>query len=161
MPTGVYVRSKEWKEKQSKRPAVGLTRKCRKFGPHSKEHREKIAKAHKGKKRPPFSKEWLEKLSLSHSGKRNGNWKNGSTAEIQLARSSKKYKLWRMSVFERDMFTCQECGASGVYLEAHHIKSFAEFKELRYLLSNGITLCVDCHKKTDNYGKKGIQQRKA
>lgn len=62
--------------------------------------------------------------------------------------SSKKYKEWRMKVFVRDNFTCQFCGNRGCYLEAHHNKSWAKYPKLRYIVSNGTTLCVEngCHK---------------
>ncbi len=30
-------------------------------------------------------------------------------------------------VFARDDYTCQVCGKRGTHLEAHHLKSFAEF----------------------------------
>lgn len=56
-----------------------------------------------------------------------------------------------MKVFERDNFTCQFCEVRGVYLTVHHIKSWANFPELRFVVDNGITLCEECHKLTDNY----------
>lgn len=59
---------------------------------------------------------------------------------------------WRVSVFSRDDYTCQHCGIRGGRLQAHHIKPYREYPELRHVLSNGETLCVDCHKKTDSYG---------
>lgn len=62
-------------------------------------------------------------------------------------RNSPKYIQWRTSVLERDNYTCQHCGQKGGELNAHHIKPFAEYKELRTELSNGITLCKECHKK--------------
>lgn len=62
-------------------------------------------------------------------------------------RNSTEYKEWRTAVFERDNYTCQLCGAHGVKLNAHHKKPFAYFPELRTDTSNGITLCVSCHKK--------------
>ena len=43
------------------------------------------------------------------------------------------------------------CGAKTM-LEAHHIKEKVNFPELEYDVSNGICLCHDCHRKTDNYG---------
>jgi len=59
---------------------------------------------------------------------------------------------WRESVFKRDKWTCQNCGVRGGKLQAHHIKPYKEFPELRHDISNGLTLCVECHKKTDSYG---------
>lgn len=59
---------------------------------------------------------------------------------------------WRTSVFEHDHYTCQNCGQIGGRLQAHHIKPFKGHPELRYELSNGLTLCVSCHSKTDTYG---------
>jgi len=58
----------------------------------------------------------------------------------------KKYIEWRKKVFVRDGFTCQICRKVGVYLEAHHIKSWAKYPELRHKTDNGITLCKECHK---------------
>ena len=57
-----------------------------------------------------------------------------------------EYKEWRTKVFVRDHYTCAVCGARGVRLNAHHIKSYANSPELRYELSNGVTLCEYCHK---------------
>jgi 5-methylcytosine-specific restriction endonuclease McrA len=69
-------------------------------------------------------------------------------------RSSVEYRTWRWAVFIRDKFTCQECQrcGSGVVLNADHIKPFALFPELRFEVSNGRTLCKDCHEKTPTFG---------
>lgn len=61
-------------------------------------------------------------------------------------RGTLEYKTWRTSVFERDEFTCQDCGARSGELNAHHIKKFKIYPELRYTLKNGVTLCVLCHR---------------
>src|SRR3990172_5173629 len=73
-----------------------------------------------------------------------------------LIRNSIKYSNWRKAVFERDDYTCQMCGKSGIKLHADHIKSFAFHKELRFDISNGRTLCVECHKTTPNFSYKAI-----
>ena len=61
-------------------------------------------------------------------------------------RTAPEYKLWRNAVFERDKYTCRKCGKRGAPLNAHHVKPWAFFPELRYDAGNGITLCVECHK---------------
>jgi hypothetical protein len=60
-------------------------------------------------------------------------------------RNSPEYREWRNSVFERDCYTCQICHKQGGRLNAHHIKRFAKYPELRLSLQNGITLCYECH----------------
>jgi 5-methylcytosine-specific restriction endonuclease McrA len=59
-------------------------------------------------------------------------------------RNSQRYKDWRISVFQRDRYRCQKCGTQKD-IQAHHIKSWKNNKDLRYVVSNGITLCRKCH----------------
>lgn len=91
------------------------------------------------------------------SGKNSPLWKGGITSENELARKSPEYKAWRKKVFERDNYTCVECKKVGGNLHADHIQPFAYFKKLRFELTNGRTLCVDCHYKTDTYGYKAVK----
>ena len=91
-------------------------------------------------------------------GNLNGRWKGGITPENRRIRNSSEYKAWRKSVFERDNYTCVQCGNRGS-LHADHIKEFAFHPELRLSLENGRTLCVDCHKKTSNYLAKSLRGR--
>lgn len=51
-------------------------------------------------------------------------------------------KQWRRSVKNRDCWVCRlkDSNCNGK-LEAHHILPWSEFPELRYQISNGITLC--------------------
>ncbi|MGG1441375.1 phage replisome organizer N-terminal domain-containing protein [Brevibacillus laterosporus] len=68
-------------------------------------------------------------------------------------RNSQEYREWRREVFERDNFTCQKCGQHGGKLEAHHIKGFAAYPALRFIVSNGVTLCKQCHKDLHQGGR--------
>ena len=85
------------------------------------------------------------------------NWKGGTTATNKLLRRSKEFKEWRIKVFERDNYQCQECGQRGGILHPDHIKPFAFYPKLRFELSNGRTLCRDCHVKTDSWGHKATK----
>lgn len=80
------------------------------------------------------------------------SFRDGRLAERRGQRFSIDYKRWRFDVFSRDLFTCQECGdAKGGNLRAHHVKPFASHPELRFDVSNGVTLCDPCHDKK-HYG---------
>lgn len=79
-------------------------------------------------------------------GANHPNWKGGVTPENQKVRNSKEMKAWKRAVFQRDGYSCQICGQIGGELQAHHIKPFAKFPELRFDVNNGITLCKECHK---------------
>jgi 5-methylcytosine-specific restriction endonuclease McrA len=88
------------------------------------------------------------------------------TADKKI-RQSWAYKAWRTLVFERDNYTCVECGdknyvgrGESLALHADHIKPFALYPELRFEPSNGRTLCVPCHKKTGTYGRGAIYRKK-
>ena len=98
-----------------------------------------------------------QKIADSKMGDKNPNWKGGISPFNVLIRNSAEMRLWRKSVFSRDNYICQDCGArngngKAIVLNADHIKSFAEFPELRFAIDNGRTLCVECHKKTLDYG---------
>jgi len=86
----------------------------------------------------------------AHRGEKAYNWKSDRTFRLQSMqfRSSPENREWRNQVFKRDEYTCQECGARGVYLEPHHIIPLKVDWDKKTEINNGITLCRPCHQKT-------------
>ncbi len=125
-------------------------------------YRQRMSDVHKGQK---MSLAQIEKQRERMKGNTFGfqkgfipwNKGKGNITGYQRFKNSKGHKEWRTSVFERDNYTCQDCGIrSGngkrVNLNADHIKPYALYPDLRLDVSNGKTLCVPCHYKTDTYG---------
>lgn len=83
----------------------------------------------------------------SRTGENNPYWTGNKRARIRLM-GQREYKEWRTLVFERDEYSCQDCGEKhGHNLHAHHIFPFAQYPEHRLEVWNGITLCIHCHSK--------------
>jgi predicted restriction endonuclease len=63
---------------------------------------------------------------------------------------------WRRAVFERVAYTCEKmcCQYSDnkkeAILNAHHIKEWSRFPEFRFNITNGISLCMEAHRKIKN-----------
>ena len=65
--------------------------------------------------------------------------------EITKKKKAKARLLeWAIAVKERDNYTCQICGGTE-YLNSHHVVD-KKFKEFKWDVKNGITLCAGCHK---------------
>ncbi len=112
-----------------------------------------LAKALRGKPRPPFSEEWLKNMGQAfrkttlNKGPNHWNWKGGITEENHKIRTSSEYMDWRMKVFQRDRFSCVECGYHGQDIVADHIQPFSLYPDLRFEVENGRTLCIPCDRK--------------
>ncbi len=83
-----------------------------------------------------------------------------------------EYQLWHAEILKRDKYLCVLC-SSRKDLEVDHIKRYLHIvqennikttedarncKEL-WDISNGRTLCKECHRKTDTYGTKGTRKQ--
>lgn len=86
-----------------------------------------------------------ERIKNMPRGENSPYWKGDSVLENRRARDSYKYDNWRKAVFEKDDYTCQCCGKRGGKLNAHHLYDFAQYKDKRYDIFNGITLCSGHH----------------
>ena len=113
----------------------------------SDELRKKLSKAHIGQY---VSEETRKKLSEAHKGENHWNWKEDRKS---LKKSEKKhldgqYRDWMNGVKNRDEWKCrisdENCKGR---IEAHHILNWIDYPELRYSLTNGITLCQAHHPK--------------
>ena len=72
---------------------------------------------------------------------------------------SERYKKWRSKVYNRDGYKCRKCEAKK-NLEAHHVNDWSGNEDDRFMVSNGVTLCVPCHTKFHKkYGKGGNNKK--
>ena len=127
----------------------------------SSETREKMSNSRKGDRSSnwkgglPKCKMCGKELSLytvklcnscARSKENNPAWNGGITPKSALIRNSKRMENWRLSVFERDNWTCQKHNIKGNKLRAHHIQNFASNQELRFDINNGVTLSEKAHR---------------
>ena len=80
------------------------------------------------------------------SGKNHFNYNPNLTDEDRIIkRSYPAYKKWRKNVYTRDKGICRKCERRKKKINAHHIEGYAENRELRTFVPNGVTWCRDCH----------------
>lgn len=108
----------------------------------------------------------MKNICKKQKGKNHPRWNPNLTDEerrerIERKREEFRESKWRDKVYERDKYICQKCGDNrGGNLNAHHIYSWKEHRKLRYVVSNGITFCQDCHKKFHKINGYGNNTRK-
>lgn len=73
----------------------------------------------------------------THSRPKNAPWSNGRNRQDQ--------ERFRRAVLARDGWRCTRC-ASRTQLVAHHVRP-------GYDVSDGITLCEDCHREVDHHAR--------
>ena len=85
-----------------------------------------------------------------HSGENHYKWKpDKSDTERIVERRYAEYTEFVKKVLARDNYTCQCCGKKSVSnLAVHHLDSYNWCKDKRTDVTNGITLCDNCH---DNF----------
>lgn len=105
---------------------------------------------HNGEKNPMYS--------IHNFGEKAGGWKGGVTKINKLIRGNERYITWRSDVWKRDNFICSKCGSNSK-LHAHHVILLSKiivdnniktiYDALKcddvWDISNGITVCEDCH----------------
>lgn len=134
MPKGIYQRSR--------RQLKEITERIKCVRP--KTHRGLFGEANPMSN--PLSREKVRERAIAR-------WKGIKRADPKFRQSS-AMKKWAMIIKVRDNFTCQICGSLPHLKEcvADHIKPYSLNPELALELSNGRTLCKDCHLKTPTYG---------
>jgi len=135
MPKGVFPRSLEHCRN------ISIALRGRKLTIQTRQKLSIIASARK------LSEEQKTNIGDALRGEKHWHWKGGVTGVIYSLRKTREYRHWRDAVLKRDGYRCRKCGSTKRRLDTHHIFPFTEYPELRFVVGNGITLCVRCHKK--------------
>jgi len=93
---------------------------------------------------------------LIYKGTNHHNWNHKLSKQDRLLdRDINKVLKLKQAVIKRDKRTCQCCHKKKKILHNHHLEGYHWCKELRFEVSNGVTLCKDCHKNFhDIFGRK-------
>jgi len=118
---------------------------------HSRKQKKKWSKERKGtnigKDNSFYGKKHSEETKEKLRGPR--EWMRGENHPrwnpSKKIRERRELEEWRLSIFERDDYTCQNCNIRGTILAAHHLEAYNRSRHLRTDIDNGITLCQNCH----------------
>lgn len=107
------------------------------------------------KRSPHLYKQWCHRQSVAHTGHTltlASRRKESRSHRIRYKtfgikrgrRECVECQIWREKVLNRDGYICIMC-SSKKNLEVDHIKPWCKFPKLRFIISNGRTLCKKCH----------------
>jgi len=162
--------SEEHKTKVIQNVTKAKMRKVRQGKKMSEESKRKISEARVGKyagSNHPLYGQTREDMK----GENNPNWNGGVTTLYKQIRETIQYKQWRRACFERDGYSCQECGIQrgpfqvdhlvqySILLFDHKIQCVEDAVKCKPLwdTKNGRTLCIPCHEATDSFAGRGKQ----
>lgn len=107
--------------------------------------RRTVSEARKAKK---WANEGENNGMYGRCGRDNPNWIDGSSPMRQKLYARSFWTEIVKAVYKRDSYKCVRCGCahtSNSKLHAHHIKPWAGHKNVRFEISNLVTLCRICH----------------
>lgn len=129
----------------------------------TKEHVQKIIDAKRANGSLYHTKETTKKIQASRKIYYDKIGRTSKTRDI--VESTERYREWRLLVLSRDKYKCVECSSTNnlqvnhkipldhfIRLAENSIERLFEFSNL-FDIDNGETLCFDCHKNTDTYGR--------
>jgi hypothetical protein len=93
--------------------------------------------------------EMARRLSAGHQGIDLAEWDGFRKDYWERIRSSQAWDEWRAKVYVRDGYRCVDCGRASTRtnrLEPHHIRRKSQYPDLMFEVSNGVTLCSECHR---------------
>lgn len=131
-------------------------------GPQTAESNRKRSEKLKGRSYLDVlgSQERVDERNRKHALSMRKTWEEYWAEHHLEIRDTTQYYEWRKAVLDRDNRTCQHCHITEDQLpkvghvvetnmHTHHIKSWKEFPDLRYVVENGITLCCKCHREEE------------
>lgn len=123
--------------------SCALCKKDRGFVRKDRVHGKCRSCCQKGKKHSIHSR---IKNSASHQGILVDNFVDFKTAETKKTRDLFNKSQLSYMCFKNSNFACDVCLVKGSKLNAHHLYSWHTHPELRFDLSNLVSLCIDCHR---------------
>lgn len=89
----------------------------------------------------PISQKAHSRCRACHNKHQN----QGRSTERTKFNNSESWKRLRNQCFADHDYTCVVCQCRGGYIEAHHVRAWSTYPELRLSAANLIVLCRACH----------------